>query len=120
MQQSSCVNGFSHDIFESLVTHLSLESIKLDVEGIEDASSLVRCGATKLKYLSLSVHCIAPNLACFIGLKHLMILSLRDNCLTSFLGIETIHSLEVIIVDRNSLSSLAPLGEKSCRLVIVS
>ena len=52
-----------------------------------------------------------------IGLKHLMILSLRDNCLTSLLGIETIHSLEVIIVDRNSLSSLAPLGKKSCRLV---
>jgi len=46
-----------------------------------------------------------------------MTLSLRDNCLTSLLGIETIRSLEVNIVDRNLLSSLAPLGEKSCRLV---
>ena len=64
-----------------------------------------------MKYLSLNVNCIAPNLACFIGLKHLMTLSLRDNCLTTFLGIETIHSLEVIIVDRNLLSTLAPLGE---------
>ena len=81
---------------------------------------MARYGATQLKYLSLNVNCIAPNLACFIRLKHLMTLSLRDIFLTSLLGIETVRSLEVIIVDRNSLSSLAPLGEKSCRLVIVS
>ena len=72
---------------------------------------MVRYGATQLKYLSLNVNCITPNLACFIRLKHLMTLSLSDNCLTTLLGIKTIHSLEVIIVDRNSLSALAPLGE---------
>ena len=47
-----------------------------------------------------------------------MILSLRDNCLTSLFGIKIIHSLEVIIVDRNSLSALAPLGEKLTDLLV--
>ena len=103
--------GIDTDVLESLGPLSELQSIALNVEGIEDASALADGGATSLKHLSMNVNKISPDLQCFSGLPTLTHLSLSDNCLTALDGIEHLTLLEELNVDANRLRSLFPLGD---------
>jgi hypothetical protein len=102
--------GIDRTMIHGLGKASALKSLELNVEVIEDASNLVRFGATNIVTLSLNVNKISPDLQSFNGLRWLQTLSLRDNCITSLKGIEALCSLEVLNVESNNLTSLDPIG----------
>jgi Leucine-rich repeat (LRR) protein len=65
----------------------TMQTLKLDVEHIEDASNLERLGVTALTSLSLNVNKLT-SLQTIGTLKKLERLSLRDNRLTSLEGMK--------------------------------
>ena len=110
-ESSSARKGIDKELLQSFGVPSNLRSFTLTVEAIEDASAFVRLGATGLTSLCLNVNRISPDLRCFAGLRQLRILSLRDNCLQSLIGIEELTSLEDLDVESNRLEKLSPFGD---------
>ncbi|GMI14241.1 hypothetical protein TrVE_jg1138 [Triparma verrucosa] len=106
---SSSAQQIEDDMLYGLGAYGSLQTLKLDVEHIEDASNLERLGVTALTSLSLNVNKLA-SLQTIGMLKKLERLSLRDNKVTSLEGMKTMQGLVELLVDVNQLTSLETLS----------